>query len=108
MTPQQTQIGWNFFFDPAVIVNHSIHAERLTPRWLRKRMFWQGVSEYVILDYYRRSGLETVDKMNLSLPLDRANWAFVNQDTTENLGPDMEKFLALGFVMAMSGIIPTN
>jgi glycosyltransferase involved in cell wall biosynthesis len=37
--------GGRIAYDPAVIVTHSIQAERLSPAWLLRRQFWQGVSE---------------------------------------------------------------
>ena len=37
--------GWKLFFDPAIVIYHTIHADRLTPQWMRRRFFWQGVSD---------------------------------------------------------------
>lgn len=100
--------GWGLFFEPAAIINHVIHADRLTPKWLRKRMFWQGVSDYAMHTYYQRCGLKTTNQLNLDLPIDRSDWAFVNQDTADNLSNDLKKLEGLGFVLAMYGIIPTS
>jgi len=36
--------GGRIAYDPAIAVTHSIQAERLTPAWLLRRQFWQGVS----------------------------------------------------------------
>jgi glycosyltransferase involved in cell wall biosynthesis len=99
--------GWLFFFEPAAIVNHTIHADRLTPKWLRKRMFWQGVTDYAMYLYYQRCGLETIKKLDLDLPA-ASDWVFINNDSAENLSSDMKKLEALGFVLAMYGIIPTG
>ena len=100
--------GWRLFFEPAASINHVIHAERLKPEWLRKRMFWQGVSDYAMHAYYQRYGLETVGQINLDLPMDQKDWAFVNQNTVENLGKNLKKLECLGFILAMSGLIPIN
>jgi glycosyltransferase involved in cell wall biosynthesis len=97
--------GWRLFFDPAVIVHHIIHAERLTPRWLRKRLFWQGISDYAMHLYYQRNGLTTVTAMNLDLPLKQSDWAFVNADTAENLSDSLTHFESLGFALAMAGLV---
>jgi len=36
--------GLQIVYDPAVVVRHAIHAERLTPNWILKRTYWQGAS----------------------------------------------------------------
>jgi glycosyltransferase involved in cell wall biosynthesis len=36
--------GGRIAYDPAIVVAHSIQAERLRPAWLLRRQFWQGVS----------------------------------------------------------------
>ena len=36
--------GGRIAYDPAIVVTHSIQAERLSPAWLLRRQFWQGVS----------------------------------------------------------------
>ena len=100
--------GWSLFFEPAALVHHMISAERITPQWLRKRVFWQGISDYAMFGYYQRNGLQTVSQINLELPLEPADWAFVNANTPENLDGNMRKLQSLGFVLAMSGIIPTS
>lgn len=40
--------GHEIHYDPAILVTHSIQAERLTPRWLLRRQFWSGVSEAIV------------------------------------------------------------
>jgi glycosyltransferase involved in cell wall biosynthesis len=100
--------GWSLFFEPRAVVRHMISADRMTPSWLRKRVFWQGISDYAMFGYYRRSGLQTVSQINLDLPLSPDDWAFVKRDTADNLDGTMRKLQSLGFVLAMSGIIPTG
>jgi glycosyltransferase involved in cell wall biosynthesis len=38
------RIGALVRYDPAVVVRHHVPASRLTPQWLERRAFWQGVS----------------------------------------------------------------
>jgi len=99
------QKGWRLYFDPAAIIHHTIHADRLNPMWLRKRMFWQGVSGYAMHLYYRRHGLDTMDEIKIDLPLTAQDWAFINKDTAENINQSLMHFESLGFVLAMTGII---
>lgn len=35
------------FYDPAMAVRHMIPAERMTPRWFRRRVWWQATSDMV-------------------------------------------------------------
>ena len=37
--------GQRVFYDSRVVVHHQVQAERLTVRWLLRRMYWQGVSQ---------------------------------------------------------------
>ena len=100
--------GWGLFFDPAILIHHNIHAERLTTEWLRKRLFWQGVSDCAMHFYYQRQGIETVNEINLNLPLNPADWTFINNKPVENLETNLKRFESLGFVLALAGIIPTG
>jgi len=36
--------GYSSRYEPAAVVHHLIPAERLTRRWMRKRVYWEGVS----------------------------------------------------------------
>ena len=40
--------GLGVYYDPRILVEHHIHAQRLTVRWLCRRYFWQGASFQVI------------------------------------------------------------
>jgi glycosyltransferase involved in cell wall biosynthesis len=96
------------FFDPAITIRHTIHADRMNPMWFRRRYFWQGISGYVAHLYYQKSGLSVANQLNLDLPLAMADWAFVNKDTAEGLETNLNRLEHLGFVLAMSGIIPVE
>jgi glycosyltransferase involved in cell wall biosynthesis len=98
--------GWRLFFDPGAIIHHNIHADRLTPNWFRKRLFWQGISDYATHSYQRRHGLDVVEEMKLDLPLKAEDWDFIVTDTPTNLQKSRMHFQSLGFVLAMTGIIP--
>jgi glycosyltransferase involved in cell wall biosynthesis len=41
--------GFEAFFDPSVRVQHRIHSDRLTLAWIRKRAFWEGVTEIAMI-----------------------------------------------------------
>lgn len=48
--------GGRILFDPAIRVRHHIHADRVNPAWLKRRAFWQGVSEAVVARRYPAAG----------------------------------------------------
>lgn len=39
--------GGGLYFEPAAIVDHHVHPERLTREWLRRRIVWQRISEAI-------------------------------------------------------------
>lgn len=101
--------GKKFFFDPGIIIHHHIHADRLTPNWIRRRYFWQGVADFAARTYFQKYGLPLTSKINLDIPLSTTDWAFVNSpEAGENFEITLSKLRGLGFVMAMTGIIPIN
>jgi glycosyltransferase involved in cell wall biosynthesis len=100
--------GWRLYFDPAALIHHTIHADRLKPMWMRKRMFWQGISDYATHRYQTRHGLATVESLDVNLPLALSDWDFLAKDTAENLHASCMHFESLGFVLAMTGIIPVE
>ncbi len=98
---------YKLFFDPDIRIKHFIHADRLTPQWFRRRYFWQGVSDYVGIQYLNKRNLGFTDEIRPVLPLDATDWAFVNDPNavTERMDLHMTKFHWLGFVLTMSGLI---
>jgi glycosyltransferase involved in cell wall biosynthesis len=47
LTENIRRAGYEVFFDPAICVDHFIHAERLSKRWFYRRVFWGAVSASV-------------------------------------------------------------
>ena len=66
--------GGRSFYDPSISITHRIDANRLTPGWIRKRIFWQVVSEAIMEqveggnDQYDRT-VQNVDVASLHLAL---------------------------------------
>jgi glycosyltransferase involved in cell wall biosynthesis len=51
LSDEEVQLAWRLQdaghsvrYDSRIVVRHQIQAERLTPRWLLSRLYWQGVS----------------------------------------------------------------
>jgi len=98
--------GGRVFFDPAIILRHYIHANRLTPLWFRQRFFWQGISGVAVRDFQIRHEVPVTKDAYLILPLEPKDWAFINQDTSEDLEKSLFQFQSLGFALALSGLLP--
>ncbi len=100
--------GGRIFFDPAIILRHNIHADRVRPLWLRRRLFWQGVSSAAIRFYQIRHNLPVTKEFFLTLPLKPENWDFIRNDTPDALEESMFLFYCLGFTLALTGIFPID
>jgi glycosyltransferase involved in cell wall biosynthesis len=44
---QMQDAGYGIHYDSSIVVHHQIQASRLTPEWLLRRMYWQGVSSVI-------------------------------------------------------------
>lgn len=51
--------GWTVFYDPEIVVQHQIPAARMTQAWLRRRAFWQGVTEHHERRYLMSKGVKS-------------------------------------------------
>jgi glycosyltransferase involved in cell wall biosynthesis len=99
-------MGWKLYYDPTIVIHHAISADRLQPVWMRRRAFWQGVSDFAENVYLQSRNIETAKAPGEELPLDRKDWAFIN-DTAEP--PDeagLARLRGLGFVLARAGFMP--
>lgn len=54
LSDEEVQLAWRLQnaglkarFDPRMVVHHRIQADRLTPGWLLRRLYWQGASAVV-------------------------------------------------------------
>jgi glycosyltransferase involved in cell wall biosynthesis len=98
--------GWKLYHDPGIIIHHTIHADRLTPEWFRRRYFWQGVSDCFSRFYLQSKGININYAVEANLPLNLSDWSFVNDNSTPPTEDHLKKFHSLGLVSAMGGIIP--
>lgn len=98
--------GWTLYYDPSILVQHYIHAERGTPAWFRRRYFWQGVTDFALQDYLQDKGAPQASAPAVEMPFDRACWNFIN-NAAEPPTPDaLTRLRGLGYTLAKSGFIP--
>jgi hypothetical protein len=98
--------GGRVFFDPTLTVRHFIHADRLHPLWFRQRFFWQGISGIAVRQYNTRHGIPVDTAIDVNLPLTIEDWNFIKRDTADNIEESTLHFQWLGYVLALSGIMP--
>jgi len=41
------ELGYDAVYNPKIVVHHRVHAERTSQAWLRRRIFWQVISDLV-------------------------------------------------------------
>jgi glycosyltransferase involved in cell wall biosynthesis len=100
--------GWKLYYDPSIVIHHTIHADRLKPVWMRRRYFWQGVSDYAVRMYLKSKGFEINYGVSVELPLDRSNWSFINDANEPPTEEKLTRMRSLGFVLASAGFIPVT
>lgn len=100
--------GWKIYYDPAIVMHHVIHADRLTPGWMRRRYFWQGVTDYTSIQFLKKKGITTNQPENIALPANIQDWAFINDATTPPTPDNLIKIWGIGYMMASTGVIPTD
>lgn len=100
--------GWKIYYDPTIVMHHVIHADRLTPGWMRRRYFWQGVTDYTSIQFLKQQGITTNQPDNIALPESGLDWAFVNDPMTPPTPDNLIKIWGIGYMMASTGVIPTD
>ncbi|MCC7272877.1 MAG: glycosyltransferase family 2 protein [Alphaproteobacteria bacterium] len=93
------QTGHGIWFEPAARIAHLIHADRLNLRWLRRRVFWQGVSQSRCHRELHRLGLK-VARPQLTVPTSFAHWRAQIQasEAMENVAEMVTHLYGLGYV----------
>ena len=98
--------GWKNLADNAIVAQHTIAAERVTPAWARRRAFWQGIAEHATEVYLHGKGIETGAAMENPLPLDRDDWLFINNADQPPTADALVRLRGLGRTLARSGFMP--
>jgi glycosyltransferase involved in cell wall biosynthesis len=102
--------GYELFFDPRIRVRHTIHAERVSRDWFRRRYFWQGVTEAVTAEERQRLGTPPEHWQILDLPQSPDEWVTMFDD----LGDDDEfeahcnRLAHLGYLLTFKGLVGGN
>src|SRR5205814_10176562 len=51
LTKRIRDLGYTVFYDPKIEMHHRVHPDRVSQSWLRRRVFWQVLSDLFIGDH---------------------------------------------------------
>ena len=114
LSDEEVQVAWKLQdaghavrYDSRITVHHQIQAQRLTPRWLLNRLFWQGASTVVTRRMLGQAGAvwRALPRRMLVLAL-CAPAALLPADSTRLIAARWRFAYALGFVRAALGWKP--
>jgi glucosyl-dolichyl phosphate glucuronosyltransferase len=99
--------GHPMFFDPAITVRHDVPASRMTLEWLRRRAFWEGVSEHYKKQYLEQNGIPYLQNPVIAVPTSIDEWKMLmsTKPQLQTFRRVMWSAKALGFVIARMGLI---
>ena len=58
VTKRIRELGYTAVYEPKIEMHHRVHAERVSQSWLRRRVFWQVLSDLFVDDQLRPSNTE--------------------------------------------------
>ena len=50
VTKRIRDLGYTVFYDPKIEMHHRVHPDRVSQSWLRRRVFWQVLSDLFVDD----------------------------------------------------------
>lgn len=99
--------GIQFYFDPTIRVTHRIPPSRLTKEWMRRRMFWAGVTAARLPEEARRLGYDHPHWPMLRPPGDASEWFNVLNDEApdSNFSEACSRIAHVGYLLEVSKIV---
>jgi glucosyl-dolichyl phosphate glucuronosyltransferase len=99
-------LGYTVVYDPKIEMNHRVHAELLSQSWLRRRVFWQALSDLFVDDQMQPGTAESevrrvLDFLMKLAPRHRgAMGLFLDTDDSQLLHAQTEAICALARLLA--------
>ncbi|UDL93433.1 MULTISPECIES: glycosyltransferase [Lichenihabitans] len=98
--------GGTFYFDPHIRVQHMISSDRITKAWFRRRMYWQGITTFVVQGYLRQNGIATPAWSDLEVPTSERSWAELFDDANDAAFRTSLRITSnLGYLFASQGLV---
>ena len=98
--------GGTFYFDPDILVRHMISSDRATMAWFRRRMYWQGITTFLVQAYLKQNGIDAPPWSDMEVPTNERSWAglFDNADETA-FRTSLRIVSNLGYLFASQGLV---
>lgn len=101
--------GMKAVFSPTSVVDHHISKGQLSPKWLAKRIFWQGVTQGAVEEYLRQKidfNGTNQEWRDLQLPTDMHTWASMfNSLPDSNFEQRLNELYDLGYALQRTGFL---
>jgi glycosyltransferase involved in cell wall biosynthesis len=100
--------GHALYYDPRLVVRHRIPPSRLTRAWFRRRMFWEGVSQYRALEYLAERGIAGHRlPRTMNVPCAPEAWVALFDDRADeaDFPTALESMLYLGYLLGTQGVV---
>jgi hypothetical protein len=99
-------IGKRFFFEPGAVVDQEITAENLTPKWLGRQQFWQGVADAMLAETAANLGQTGPGWTEMRLPVSHWDWsALINLLPDSRLESAINHGYQAGYALQKAGLI---
>ena len=102
--------GYKYYYDPKIIVKHYIPQSRLNKKWFLKRAFWNGVSDALMQEERKKTGvLKKIEKglgtlVRISLSLKDLRSIFSSNDK-DIFRKKYSVYARVGHVFALWGFV---
>jgi glycosyltransferase involved in cell wall biosynthesis len=99
--------GGRIYFDPRALVRHRVSAHRLTKGWMRRRHFWQGISEAIVVARHPDVPWPRPDLDQEWRPTSREQWEALFDDArpAAELRGACHRLYLLGYLLQSAGLI---
>lgn len=95
--------GWPVRYDSRIVVHHQIQAARLTPEWLLRRLYWQGISTVMTRRMLRQGPIWREMPRRLVVAAACAPVGLLPRRCSWLIGARWRLAYALGFIRAALG-----
>ncbi|MVW71380.1 glycosyltransferase family 2 protein [Bordetella sp. 15P40C-2] len=98
--------GYTAYFDPNILVEHFIPANRTTVEWFMRRSFWQGITASVCADHDVKQGRKPEYYQNVKLPSSVQDWeSILDPANSPSVEHSCELASNLGYALGMRNMV---
>ena len=99
--------GLQLYYDPTIRAKHFIPAARMTKTWLRRRMFWGGVTAAELRPVAEPFGVKLPYWHHVDVPQSPADWLAILSDDGDpaTTTASLQSMHHLGYLLGLAGVI---